>query len=178
MPVSTPFDSIIEYTARKSVGEYKGIARIVSLAKYTGQSGKTSIKIEFDVDGSKFSAYSGLTENSVMITLNRIISILEQLIGKADTRELFDQSAKSRFINTDEALAIDLATKADTLLAGTAVYADVERTIKEKDENGKAKSYNIKWFIHEDKSVTVDPKDNPPADGQTSGSDEFLKSFN
>lgn len=150
MPIKTTIDDVLTATEKKSIQEFKGKAKISDVSEYKSQqSGKTSIKVEFDVEGAKFSAYSGLTENSVKITLAKLVSILYALVGKAKTRDIFENIANDEETESEAELAIGLATEARKKLKKKEVFADVERTIAEKDENGKPKRYNVKWFIPE-----------------------------
>ena len=148
MPIKTSIDEILSATEKKSIQEYKGKAKITDVSEYKSQqSGKTSIKVEFDVDGAKFSAYSGLTENSVKITISKLVSILYAMIGKAKTKDIFTNIANDEETETETDLAIGLATEVRKKLKKNEVFAEVDRTIAEKGEDGKVKRYNIKWFI-------------------------------
>ena len=150
MAIKTTIDDILSATEKKSIQEFKGKAKISDVTEYKSQqSGKTSIKVEFDVEGAKFSAYSGLTENSVKITIAKLVSILYAAVGKAKTKEIFSNIANDEETESEAELAIGLATEARKKLKKKEVFADVDRTIAEKDENGKPKRYNVKWFIPE-----------------------------
>ena len=113
MAIKTTIDDILSATEKKSIQEFKGKAKISDVSEYKSQqSGKTSIKVEFDVDGAKFSAYSGLTENSIKITLAKLVSILYALVGKAKTRDIFENIANDEETESEAELAIGLATEA------------------------------------------------------------------
>lgn len=148
MPIKTSIDEILTATEKKSIQEYKGKARITDVTEYKSQqSGKTSIKVEFDVDGAKFSAYSGLTDASVKITISKIVSILYASVGKEKTKQIFNEVANSEDVDTEAQLASELAHEASKKLKKNEVFAEVDRSIAEKGEDGKVKRYNIKWFV-------------------------------
>lgn len=184
MALKVSLDEILASAERKSIQEYKGDAKIVSVTEYRGQSGKLSIKVEFDVDGARFSAYSGLTEASVKITLSRITQILIAAVGEDKAKDIFNKCAEDEDVNNETDLAIMLAQKTNAKLRNATVIATVERTIAEKDEQGKVKKYNIKWYLKKEGTPLADTK---PADAgkptKTSAelpesSDDFLNTFN
>lgn len=184
MALKVSLDEILANAERKSIQEYKGDAKIVSVAEYRGQTGKLSIKVEFDVDGAKFGAYSGLTEASVKITLSKITQILIAAVGEAKAKEIFDKCASDEDVNNETDLAIMLAQKTNAKLRNTTVIATVERTIAEKDEQGKVKKYNIKWYIKNEGTPLSEtkPKDADKATKTSAAlpesSDDFLNTFN
>lgn len=184
MALKVSLDEILANAERKSIKEYKGDAKIVSVSEYRGQSGKLSIKVEFDVDGARFSAYSGLTEASVKITLSRITQILIAAVGEDKAKDIFNKCAADEDVNSETDLAIMLAQKTNAKLRNATVIATVERTIAEKDEQGKVKKYNIKWYIKKEGTPLADTK---PADADKAtktsaalpeSSDDFLNTFN
>jgi hypothetical protein len=90
-----------------------------------------------------------------------LVSILYAAVGKAKTKEIFANIANDEETESEAELAIGLATEARKKLKKKEVFADVERTITEKDENGKPKRYNVKWFIPE---ATEEAKKDPTDD--------------
>lgn len=183
MALKVSLDEILASAERKSIQEYKGDAKIVSVSEYRGQSGKLSIKVEFDVDGARFSAYSGLTEASVKITLSRITQILIAAVGEDKAKDIFNKCAEDEDVNNETDLAIMLAQKTNAKLRNATVIATVERTIAEKDEQGKVKKYNIKWYLKKEGTPLADtkPKDADKATKTSAelpeSSDDFLNSF-
>ena len=147
MPIKISLAETLANAAPKSIKEYTGDAKIVSLAEYRGQSGKLSIKVEFDVDGARFSTYCGLTENSVKFSLSRITHILIAAVGEEKAKDIFAKCAEDEDVNSEKELAIALAQKTNAKLRNATVIANVERTIAEKDDEGKVKKYSVKWFI-------------------------------
>lgn len=159
MPLKVSLNEVLANADRKSIQEYSGDAKIVSVSEYRGQSGKTSIKIEFDVDGARFNAYSGLTEASTKITLSRLVHILIVAVGEDKANEIFTKCAEDEDVNSEIELAIMLAQKTNAKLRNATVMATVERTIAEKDEQGKVKKYNIKWWIPKNVPENTDNTD-------------------
>ena len=149
MPIKLSLAETLAVAERKSIKEYTGDAKIVSVSEYRGQSGKISIKVDFDVDGARFSTYCGLTENSVKFSLSRITHILIAAVGDEKAKEIFAKCAEDEDVNNEKELAIALAQKTNAKLRNATVIAHVERTIAEKDDEGKVKKYNVKWFIPE-----------------------------
>ena len=147
MPIKTSIDEILTATEKKSIQEYKGKAKITNVTDHVGQTGNTSIKIEFDVDGAKFLGYSGLTDASVKFTITKLVSILYAAVGKAKTKQIFNEVAERDDVDTEAELAIRLASEIRAKLRKNEVYAEVERTIAERDAEGKVKKYNLKWFV-------------------------------
>lgn len=147
MPIKLSLSEALATAERKSIKEYNGDAKIVSVSEYRGQTGKLSIKVEFDVDGARFSTYCGLTENSVKFSLSRITHILIAAVGEEKAKEIFAKCAEDEDVNSENDLAIALAQKTNAKLRNVTVIAHVERTIAEKDDEGKVKKYNVKWFI-------------------------------
>ena len=152
MPIKLSLAETLAVAERKSIKEYNGDAKIVSVSEYRGQSGKLSIKVEFDVDGARFATYCGLTENSVKFSLSRITHILIAAVGEEKARDIFAKCADDEDVNSENELAIALAQKTNAKLRNATVIAHVERTIAEKDDEGKVKKYGVKWFIPEPKT--------------------------
>ena len=147
MPIKLSLSEAIATVERKSIKEYTGDAQIVSVSEYRGQTGKLSIRVEFDVEGARFSTYCGLTENSIKFSLSRITHILIAAVGEEKAKEIFAKCAEDEDVNSERELAIALAQKTNAKLRNVTVIAHVERTIAEKDDEGKVKKYNVKWFI-------------------------------
>ena len=147
MPIKLSLSEAIATVERKSIKEYTGDAQIVSVSEYRGQSGKLSIRVEFDVDGARFSTYCGLTENSIKFSLSRITHILIAAVGEEKAKEIFAKCAEDEDVNSERELAIALAQKTNAKLRNATVMAHVERIIAEKDDDGHVKKYNVKWFI-------------------------------
>lgn len=178
MAFKVSIDEILANAERKSIKEYSGDAKIVSVSEYRGQTGKLSIKVEFDVDGAKFGAYSGLTDTSVKITLSRITHLLLAAVGEAKAKEIFDKCASDEDVNNERDLAIMLAQKTNAKLRNATVIATVERTIAEVDEQGKAKKYNVKWYIKNSGTPLADTKPAETGAALPESSDDFLNTFN
>ena len=147
MPIKLSLTEAIATVERKSIKEYTGDAQIVSVSEYRGQSGKLSIRVEFDVEGARFSTYCGLTENSIKFSLSRITHILIAAVGEEKAKEIFAKCAEDEDVNSERELAIALAQKTNAKLRNATVMAHVERTIAEKDDDGHVKRYSVKWYI-------------------------------
>lgn len=174
MPVKALFDEILaNVNTGKALAEIHDNCNIVGVSEYRSQqSGKTSIKVTFSYNGSEFGSFMGLKDKSLKITLGRLVKILSAAVGEEKAKTLFNKIADDEDVNSEEELAIALAQKTNAKVKQTPVVAYVDRV-----KNGEF--WDVKWKIGaDDKSVTVDPKDNPAADGHTSGADDFLKSFN
>ena len=124
--------------------------KLISVAEYkSSKSGKTSLKIVFNKDGSEFSSYLGLaSDKSIDITNGRLIKLYSAATSPEDAMEAFKSSFEDEDNDHDtKNIAIDFATKLNKKLKKNPVEVIVTR---HKNEEGL---WNVKWKIKSEDDV-------------------------
>lgn len=150
--------------------------KLISVAEYKSQkSGKTSLKITFDKDGSEFSSYFGLaSDKSIDITNGRLIKLYAASTTPEDAMAAFKKSFEDEDNDHEtKNIAIDFATKLNKKLKKNPVEVIVTR---HKNDEGL---WDCKWKIKSDEEEATEKKADEPAlpeegKASTENTDEFL----
>lgn len=174
------FSNIKNSTGSK-VGELKDKeAQITNISEHKSQkSGKTSIQLTINVDGSEISTYMGLTsDKSREISLARLTKLAVAALGIEVTKKLYEDAMKSDDNDSDEERLMDFALKIGKKLRKAPAKVIVTRT---KNEDG---IWDTNWRLSDDnqfisalKSDTQAQKtQEPQITGETkeADSDDFL----
>lgn len=163
------------------VGELKDKeAKITNISEHKSQkSGKTSIQLTINVDGSDISTYMGLTsDKSREISLARLTKLSVAAIGIEATKKLYEDAMKSEDNDSDEERLMDFALKVGKKLRKAPANVIVTRT---KTEDG---IWDTAWRLSDDNAFTSALKSDaqaqktqePPLPGESkeSNTDDFL----
>lgn len=183
--IITNFDQYYEGIKNSNgpkVGELKDKeAKITNISEHKSQkSGKTSIQLTINVDGSDISTYMGLTsDKSREISLARLTKLSVAAIGIEATKKLYEDAMKSEDNDSDEERLMDFALKVGKKLRKSPANVIVTRT---KTEDG---IWDTAWRLSDDNAFTSalksDKEDKssanePPLPGESkeSNTDDFL----
>ena len=167
------FDSI---QTKPKVGELQDAqAKVTSLAEYKSQkSGKTSIKLTIDVNGSEIYTYLGYSnEKSAEISKARLVKLAIAALGYDGTKKLYEDAANDEDVTTDAELIVEIANKLNKKLKKNPV--DVIVTRKKEGE-----FWDTKWRLPDDSTKTESTANvnEPPLPEESKASaestDEFL----
>ena len=168
------FDSI---KTKPKVGELEDAqAKVTALTEYKSQkSGKTSIKLTINVNGSEIYTYLGYSnEKSAEISKARLVKLAIAAIGYDGTKKLYEDAANDEDVTTDAELIVEIANKLNKKLKKNPV--DVIVTRKKEGE-----FWDVRWRLPADESKTEESKANvnePPLPEESKASaestDEFL----
>lgn len=174
MSIVTPnfdqyFDSI---QTKPKVGELDNVtAKVTSLAEYKSQkSGKTSIKLTINVNGSEIYTYLGYSnEKSAEISKARLVKLAIAALGYDGTKKLYEDAANDEDVTTDAELIVEIANKLNKKLKKNPV--DVIVTRKKEGE-----FWSTKWHLPESKSEESTSEVPLPEESKASEekTDEFL----
>lgn len=133
--------AIAETTPSNSVKEFHDYCNVVGAEKHIGQTGKTSIKLNFaTADGGTFRSFMGIVDKAGEITVQRLVKLLVKSVGEEAAKRIFDKVANDEDINTDKEFILELANKVNNKLAvnPVSVYAD-------RVKNGE--NWQVKWYF-------------------------------
>ena len=174
------YEGIKNSTAPK-VGELKDKeAKITNISEHKStKSGKTSIQLTINVDGSDISSYMGtISDKSKEISLARLTKLSVAAIGIEATKKLYEDAMTSEDNDSDEERLMDFALKVGKKLRKAPANVIVTRT---KNDEG---IWDTSWRLAEDNAFTSalksDAKEQktqePPLPGESreSDTDDFL----
>lgn len=137
------------------IGELKDKeCKITGVSEYKSQkSGKTSIKVTIDCDGTEIRTFLGFsTEAAVKISLSRLTRIAAAAVGREMAEKMFNESCQDEDVNSDEELILDYAVRVNKKLKKNPVTVLVDRV---KDEQG---FWNTKYRIPGDETAKEEDK--------------------
>lgn len=166
------FESI---QTKPKVGELKDApAKVTSLAEYKSQkSGKTSIKLTINVNGSEIYTYLGYSnEKSAEISKARLVKLAIAALGYDGTKKLYEDAANDEDVTSDAELIVEIANKLNKKLKKNPV--DVIVTRKKEGE-----FWDVRWRLPDDGSNTESSNANEPplpeeSKASAESTDEFL----
>ena len=188
--IITSFDSYfsnIKNSTGSKVGELKDKeCQITNISEHKSQkSGKTSIQLTINVDGSDISTYMGLTSDKAKeISLARLTKLAVAALGVDATKKLYESAMNSEDNDTDEERLMDFALKVGKKLRKSPAKVIVTRTKNEEgiwDTNWRLADNNT--FTSALKSDKEDKKnessEQPPLPGESKAEDtgDFLDSL-
>ena len=188
--IITSFDSYfsnIKNSTGSKVGELKDKeCQITNISEHKSQkSGKTSIQLTINVDGSDISTYMGLTSDKAKeISLARLTKLAVAALGVDATKKLYESAMNSEDNDTDEERLMDFALKVGKKLRKSPAKVIVTRTKNEEgiwDTNWRLADNNT--FTSALKSDKEDKKnessEQPPLPGESNAEDtgDFLDSL-
>ena len=133
--------AIAETTPSNSVKEFHDYCNVVGAEKHVGQTGKTSIKLNFvTADGGTFRSFMGIVDKAGEITVQRLVKLLVKSVGEEAAKRIFDKVADDEDVNTDKEFVLELAGKVDKKLTANPVKVYVDRT-----KNGE--NWQVKWYF-------------------------------
>lgn len=164
------------------VGELKDKeCQITNISEHKSQkSGKTSIQLTINVDGSEISTYMGLTsDKSREISMARLTKLSVAALGVDVTKKLYEDAMTSEDNDSDEERLIDLALKIGKKLRKAPANVVVNRT-KNPDTN----IWDVSWRLSDNNQFMTALKPNNteknpnepaiPGEAKTESSDDFL----
>ena len=133
--------AIAETVPSNSVKEFHDYCNIVGAEKHVGQTGKTSIKLNFvTADGGTFRSFMGIADKAGEITVQRLVKLLVKAVGEDTAKRIFDKVANDEDVNTDKEFVLELANKVDKKLSANPVKVYADRT-----KNGE--NWQVKWYF-------------------------------
>lgn len=122
--------------------DYEGNAQLTSFTKYvSNNSGKTSIAVNFNVNGNTFRAYEPLTDKTAERTVTRLLKVLS-LNPNINVERILGRITEDGLDDSFEHVAVELATQSARALEQSPVTVWVKRT--KNEENG---FWNVRWDI-------------------------------
>ena len=167
------FESI---QTKPKVGELEDAqAKVTALSEYRSQkSGKTSIKLTINVNGSEIYTYLGYSnEKSAEISKARLVKLAIAALGYDGTKKLYEDAANDEDVTTDAELIVEIANKLNKKLKKNPV--DVIVTRKKEGE-----FWDTKWRLPDDSSKTEESTTNvkePPLPEESKASAESTDDF-
>jgi hypothetical protein len=175
------FDTIRNQQGGHKIGELENKeATITNIAEHKSQkSGKTSLQLTINVDGTDISSYMGYaTEKAREITMARLTKLSIAAIGVEATKKVYEGAMNSEDNETDEERITDYALKIGKKLRKAPANVIVNR---KKTEDG---FWDTSFRLSDDNAFmsALRPKENatnveqPPVPGEakTESSDDFL----
>ena len=133
--------AIAETVPSNSVKEFHDYCNVVGAEKHVGQTGKTSIKLNFvTADGGTFRSFMGIADKAGEITVQRLVKLLVKAVGEEAAKRIFDKLADDEDVNTDKEFVLELANKVDKKLSANPVKVYADRT-----KNGE--NWQVKWYF-------------------------------
>ena len=133
--------AIAETTPSNTVKEFHDYCNVVGAEKHVGQTGKTSIKLNFvTADGGTFRSFMGIADKAGEITVQRLVKLLVKAVGEEAAKRIFDKVADDEDVNTDKEFVLELANKVDKKLSANPVKVYADRT-----KNGE--NWQVKWYF-------------------------------
>ena len=133
--------AIAETVPSNSVKEFHDYCNVVGAEKHVGQTGKTSIKLNFvTADGGTFRSFMGIADKAGEITVQRLVKLLVKSVGEEAAKRIFDKVADDEDVNTDKEFVLELANKVDKKLSANPVKVYADRT-----KNGE--NWQVKWYF-------------------------------
>lgn len=173
--------SDIKNSTGSKVGELKDKeAKITNISEHKStKSGKTSIQITINVDGTDISSYMGIiSDKSKEITLARLTKLSVAALGVDVTKKLYEDAMTSEDNDNDEEKLMDFALKVGKKLRKAPANVIVNRT---KNDEG---IWDTSWRLAEDNAFTSALKSDsqeqkthePPLPGESKSenTDDFL----
>lgn len=172
MPIKTTnFDQYFSTIQnQKKVGELENApGKVTQISEYKSpKSGKTSLKLTIDVDGSDVYTYLGYSnEKSIEISKARLVKLCIAAIGMDGTKKIYEEAANDEDVSDDKDLILEIATRLNKKLKKTPVDVIVTRT---KSEDG---FWDTKWFIPDDNQQ--DGSKEEVEKPSTENTEDFLK---
>lgn len=130
------FDTIRNQQGGHKIGELENKeATITNIAEHKSQkSGKTSLQLTINVDGTDISSYMGYaTEKAREITMARLTKLAVAALGVETTKKVYESAMNSEDNETDEERITDYALKIGKKLRKTPANVIVNR---KKTEDG------------------------------------------
>ena len=141
--------AIAETTPSNSVKEFHDYCNVVGAEKHVGQTGKTSIKLNFaTADGGTFRSFMGIVDKAGEITVQRLVKLLVKSVGEEAAKRIFDKVADDEDVNTDKEFVLELAGKVDKKLTANPVKVYVDRT-----KNGE--NWQVKWYFEKPQTLNA-----------------------
>jgi len=183
--IITSFDnyfSNIKNSTGSKVGELKDKeAKITNISEHKSQkSGKTSIQLTINVDGSDISTYMGLTsDKSREISLARLTKLSVAAIGIEATKKLYEDAMTSEDNDSDEERLMDFALKVGKKLRKSPANVIVTRTKTEDgiwDTNWRLSDDNqfISALKSDDKNTATAEQPQVPGEAKSDSAEDFL----
>ena len=133
--------AIAETVPSNTVKEFHDYCNVVGAEKHVGQTGKTSIKLNFvTADGGTFRSFMGIADKAGEITVQRLVKLLVKAVGEESAKRIFDKVANDEDVNTDKEFVLELANKVDKKLSANPVKVYADRT-----KNGE--NWQVKWYF-------------------------------
>ena len=133
--------AIAETVPSNTVKEFHDYCNVVGAEKHVGQTGKTSIKLNFvTADGGTFRSFMGIADKAGEITVQRLVKLLVKAVGEEAAKRIFDKVADDEDVNTDKEFVLELANKVDKKLSANPVKVYADRT-----KNGE--NWQVKWYF-------------------------------
>ena len=124
-----------------SVKEFHDYCNVVEVARHTGQTGKTSIKLTFSTnEGGKFASYMCIADKAGEITVQRLVKLLVKSVGEEAAKRIFDKVANDDDVNTDKEFILELANKVNNKVTANPVNVYADRV-----KNGD--NWQVKWYF-------------------------------
>lgn len=178
------YEGIKNSTGTK-VGELKDKeAKITNISEHKStKSGKTSIQITINVDGTDISSYMGIiSDKSKEITLARLTKLSVAALGVDVTKKIYEDAMTSEDNDNDEEKLMDFALKVGKKLRKAPANVIVNRT---KNDEG---IWDVSWRLSDNNQFMTALKSDadaqktqePPIPGETkeADSDDFLDELN
>ena len=175
------FDTIRNQQGEHKVGELENKeATITNIAEHKSQkSGKTSLQLTINVDGTDISSYMGYaTEKAREITMARLTKLAVAALGVEATKKVYEAAMNSEDNETDEERITDYALKIGKKLRKAPANVIVNR---KKTEDG---FWDTTWRLSDANAFSDSLKSDaqsqktqePPIPGETkeADSDDFL----
>ena len=175
------FDTIRNQQGEHKVGELENKeATITNIAEHKSQkSGKTSLQLTINVDGTDISSYMGYaTEKAREITMARLTKLAVAALGVEATKKVYEGAMNSEDNETDEERITDYALKIGKKLRKAPANVIVNR---KKTEDG---FWDTTWRLSDANAFSDSLKSDaqaqktqePPIPGETkeADSDDFL----
>ena len=141
--------AIAETVPSNSVKEFHDYCNVVGAEKHVGQTGKTSIKLNFvTADGGTFRSFMGIADKAGEITVQRLVKLLVKAVGEESAKRIFDKVANDEDVNTDKEFVLELANKVDKKLSANPVKVYADRT-----KNGE--NWQVKWYFEKPQTSTA-----------------------
>ena len=148
MSITNSFDEFFNSNGTgKKIGELKNKeCKIAGLTEYKStKSGKSSIKVSIDCEGTEIRTFLGYsTEGAMKISLSKLTHIATASVGKEEAKKMFEESCKDEDVSDNVDLILDYANKVNKKLRKNPVSVYVDR---EKDDQG---FWNTKYRIKGD----------------------------
>ena len=178
------FDTIRNQQGGHKIGELENKeAKITNIVEHKSQkSGKTSLQLTINVDGSEISSYMGYsTEKAREISMSRLTKLSVAALGVEATKKVYEAAMNSEDNEDDEERITDYALKIGKKLRKAPANVIVNR---KKTEDG---FWDTTWRLSDDNAfisalqsdAQAQKTQEPPIPGDTKEADtgDFLDSL-